>query len=89
MKIKDGFVIEKVGNRYLAVAVGARADECNALIRMNESGAFLWQRLAEGDKSREELLALMLEEYAVDEEIAKKDIHAFIAKLAEAGLLDA
>ena len=88
MKIKDGFVVEKVGAKYLAVAVGKRADEFNALIRMNSTGAFLWQQLAEGDISRDELVSLMLAEYEIDAEKAGADADAFLNKLSEAGLLD-
>ncbi len=88
MKIKNGFVVEKVGGKYLAVAVGKRADEFNALIRMNGTGAFLWGLLAERDMSRDELLSAMLTEYEVDEERAKADIVAFEKSLRTAGLLD-
>ena len=88
MKIKSGFVVEKVGNKYLAVAVGERADDFNALIRMNGTGAFLWGHLAESDKTHEELLDLMLKEYDVDPERARADILAFEAALRGAGLLD-
>ena len=88
MKIKDGFVVEKVGSKYLAVAVGARADECNALIRMNETGAFLWNKLAEGEKTIEELAALTTAEYDVDIERARVGAEKFVESLRGAKLLD-
>lgn len=89
MKIKDGFVIEEVGGSYLAVAVGERAAEVNALVRLNGSGAFLWKLLAEGDKTEQQLLDAMLKEYDVDENRAIADIKKFIKYLDESGLLDA
>ena len=55
MKIKSGFVLEKVGGGYLAVAVGARAREFSGLVRMNGTGAFLWNKLCEADMTVEEL----------------------------------
>ena len=88
MKIKDGFVIEKVGSRYLAVAVGERADEFNALIRMNGTSAFLWERLAEADRTVGELVELMTAEYAVDAKRAERDVIAFTDNLRAAGLLN-
>ena len=88
MKIKSGFVVEKVGNKYLAVAVGERADDFNALIRMNGTGAFLFNLLSEKDMTKEELLSAMLKEYDVDTERAKADILAFLTALNGAGLLD-
>ena len=88
MKIKNGFVVERVGSKYLAVAVGVRADEFNALIRMNETGAFIWQKLAESDRSAGELTKLLCAEYSVPEDVAASDVGAFIEKLRSAGLLD-
>ena len=88
MKIKNGFVLEEVGGSYLAVAVGARAKEFSGLVRLNETGAFLWERLAERDVSREELLSAMLSEFDVPSEVALNDIIAFENKLRESGILD-
>ena len=58
MKIKDGFVLEEVGDFYLAVAVGELAEEFRAIVRLNETGAFLWRQLLT-DKSKEELLTAL------------------------------
>lgn len=88
MKIKNGFVVEKVGAKYLAVAVGERADEFNALIRMNETGVFLWNKLSENDLTEKQLLDALLGEYDVDVERATTDVSAFLFKLRESGLLD-
>ena len=88
MKIKEGFVIEKVGASYLAVATGKIADEFHALVRLNSTGAFLWYKLAEGERTRDELLSLMLDEYDVTPEVALRDITAFLESLRDAGILD-
>ncbi len=87
MKIKNGFVLEPVGGAYIAIAVGAEAVNSNALIRMNGTGAFLWNLLSAGEHTEESLLAAMLNEYEVSPEIAARDISAFVKKLADAGLL--
>lgn len=88
MKIKDGFVLEKVGTGYLAVAVGERARDFSGLVRMNGTGAFLWNLLADKDLSREELLSAVLAEYEVDEERALADIVAFEDKLRTNGIIE-
>lgn len=87
MKIKDGFVIDKVGDSYYAVAVGETANEFNAIIKMNEVGAFLWNELTSGDVTPRDLLNATLDEYGVDESVAKRDIAAFLDKLKAEGLL--
>lgn len=88
MKIKEGFVIEKVGASYLAVATGKIADEFHALVRVNSTGAFLWNKLSEESRTEEELLALMLDEYDVAEDVARRDIAMFVKSLSEAGILE-
>lgn len=88
MKIKDGFVVEKVGNTYLAVAVGERADSFNALIRMNGTGAYIWEKLSTAQMSEDELLTAMKAEYDAPEELLLRDIKSFLDKLRGAGLLD-
>jgi hypothetical protein len=88
MKIKSGFVLEKVGGAYLAVAVGSRTKDFNGLVRMNGTGAFLWGLLAEQDMTKEELLSKVLSEYEVGEAQAMADIEAFENKLRENGILE-
>ena len=89
MKIKSGFVLEKVGTGYLAVAVGERAGDFSGLVRMNSTGAFLWELLSESDMTREELLEKVLSEYeGVTSEQALADITAFETKLRENGIIE-
>lgn len=88
MKIKSGFVIEKVGDGYLAVAVGDRADEFSGLVRMNSTGAFLWEIVEKRDVTKEELVEAILREYDIDEATAKADIDRFEKSLREGGILE-
>ena len=87
MKIKDGFVLRTVGDNSVVIALGERAKEFNAMISLNEVGAFLWKQLENGAEEQGLVLAL-LNKYEVDEEIAKKDVKKFVEKLQEAELLD-
>ena len=88
MKIKSGFVVQKVGNSYLAVAVGALADEFNAMIRMNSTGAFLWNQLSSGDKTEEDLADALVAEYSISRELAEGDVAKIVGALREVGLID-
>lgn len=88
MKIKSGFVLEKVGTGYLAVAVGERAKEFTSLVRMNSTGAFLWGLIAERDLTAEQMLEEVLSNYEVSREQASADIAAFEKKLADNGILE-
>ena len=88
MKIKDGFILREVAGNFIVVPVGDAVAEFNGMINLNETGAFLWKLLQE-DVEPKFLLAELLKEYDVDENIAKKDIEAILNKLYTAGVLNA
>ncbi|MBJ6746526.1 PqqD family protein [Streptococcus sp. 121] len=86
MKIKSDFVLNKLGNQYVVVAVGERNQEFQGMIKLNESAQFLWRHLQEGAEEASLVLALQ-EEYGIDQELAQKDVGAFLALLARENLL--
>lgn len=88
MRLKSGFVLEEVGGTYLAVAVGERAEELKVLIRLNSTGAFLWQRLAERDVSESDLTDALLAEYDVSREVAERSVADFVKAVRDGGLVD-
>lgn len=57
-------------------------------LTLNGSGALLWRRLADS-ATRDELVKVLLETYAVDHPTAAADTDAFLAALSEQGLLAA
>ncbi|WP_405341942.1 PqqD family protein [Ruminococcus sp.] len=87
MKIKNNFVLKKIAGSYVVVPVRTRAVDFSGIIKLTESGAFLWKLLEKG-ADREELIKKMLEEYVVDEATAAADIDRFVAKLREADLIE-
>lgn len=87
MKIKDGFVVNKVGSQHVVVPVGQASVERHCMVRLNSTGAFLWNQLA-SETTEEALVQALLAEYAVDEGTARADVVAFLGKLCDADLLD-
>ncbi len=83
MQINRDFTIQKVGASYVAVPVGKTSITFHGMIRLNETGAFLWKLMAERDCTEEELVEALLAEYEVDRETAARDVHAIVTKLAE------
>lgn len=88
MKIKQGYLLRSVADEHVVVAVGEAARTFHGLIRLNGSGAFLFERLQKG-ADRAELLRALQSAYRVDEARAEADLDAFLARLTDAGLLDA
>ena len=87
MKIKNDFLLKKIAGNYVVVPVRARAVDFSGVIKLSESGAFLWNILAEG-ADRDMLVARLLDEYLVDEATAAADVDRFILKLREADLIE-
>jgi hypothetical protein len=87
MKIKSGFVLEKVGESYLACATGKLATQFSGFVRLNGTGAFLWNIL-NGGADMQQLVEAMVKEYDVSLEIAERDAAAFVENLRKSGILD-
>ena len=87
MQIKKDFTIQKVGtSSYVAVAVGETSKTFHGMIRLNETGAFLWKQMAERDMTEEELTDALLSEYEVDRETAQADVHRIVELLSGSGV---
>ena len=83
MKIREGFIIKKLGIGFIVVTVGDASKDFNGVIRLNETGAFLWQSIQDGADSREKLIKAMLDRYEdLDQETAEKDLDEFLESVA-------
>ena len=90
MKIKSGFVLEKVGGEYLAVAVGERAKEFSGFIRLNSSGAYFWKLLSEADLSEADLVSEAMRDFeGATEAQLERDIKALVKTLLDGGMIEA
>ena len=83
MQINKDFTIQKVGAQYVAVPVGETSKTFHGMVRLNETGAFLWNALAERDMTEGELVDALLSEYDVAREIAERDVHTVVELLRE------
>ena len=87
MHIKPDFVLRQIGDGYVVVALGKAADGFRGIIRLNETGAFLFKTIQEGGRSIEDLVSALEKEYRVDVAVAREDVSAFVNQLQEAGVI--
>ena len=79
MRIKEGYIIRKLGIGYIVVTVGDASDDFNGLIRLNEPGAFLWKSIMDGMDTKQKLVDAMVRRYdGLDEKTAEKDLDEFL-----------
>ncbi len=86
LKVKEGFVLRKIGNETIAVPVGRRTSEVHGVIALTESGALLWRELVKGAK-KENLADILLEAYEIDRATAQADVDSFLNGLFEQGVI--
>lgn len=88
MKTKKGFNLRNVCGENIVVAEGEEnIDFCN-IISMNESSAYLWNNIQDKDFSKEDLVALLMEEYEVDEPTATQDVSLLVEQWMQAGIIE-
>lgn len=87
MKIKDGYLLREVAGNHVVVPTGKATLDFNGVITLNGAGTFLW-KLLNTEKTEQELLPALLEEYEIDEATAKADLSEFLEKLKAADLFE-
>ncbi len=88
MKIKKGFVLREMLGENIVTAEGLEHINFNKLISLNSTAAFLWENLVEKEFTVEDMAALLIEEYGIDEELALKDSKNLCKAWLDAGIVE-
>ena len=81
MKIKEGFLLRQVAGQTVVLPTGGDLD-LNMMITLNDTGAFLWEKL-QNDCTEADLVAALLADYDVDESTARECVESFVKKLSD------
>ena len=85
MKLKEGFVLRTISGQTVVLPTGGDLD-LGMMIKLNDTGRFIWERLEKGVEM-EELVEDMLKEYDVSKEKATEYVEQFVQKVKENGFL--
>ena len=88
MKIKDGFILRKVPGMNLVMPTGKNVKSFNGSLMLNDTGAFIYEKLQKG-ATPEETARALTQEYDVALDTASTDVRNTIASLIEAGVAEA
>ncbi len=72
-KAREGLVLTRVCGEQLLVSAGALRELCPFVTVLNETSAFLWERLKDG-ATADELLQAVAAEYEVDDPAAIRGV---------------
>ena len=86
MRVDKEFVLREIAGDYIIIPTGKTVLDFNGLITVNEVGASLWNML-QNEVSLDQLVQGILDEYEVEEEVAREDIQEFLNTLEKSGIL--
>lgn len=85
--IKKGFILRKMPGMNLVMPTGSNVKDYNGAIMLNDTGAFIFEKLNEG-KTVEETAAFLTDEYDISKEKAMQSVESVVGKLKDAGVID-
>lgn len=89
MKIKKGLEIQNVCGEHIIVATGIENVDFSQIISLNETAADLWKGVAGMDCfDIDDMVKILLDEYDVEEEVAREDCAIIAERWREMGLLE-
>ncbi len=86
MKIKDGLQLRRVAGENVVLPDNETLD-LNFMITLNDTGAFLWEKL-QNETTVENLVEALLAEYNVDACRAQRSVENFLTGLRDSGFLE-
>lgn len=87
MKLKGEFVLREVAGETIVIPVGNTALNFNGMICINSVSAEIWKGLQK-ERTKEEILESILQEFDVTREEATADLDVFLHQLRENNLLE-
>ncbi|MBR3615493.1 MAG: PqqD family peptide modification chaperone [Bacteroidaceae bacterium] len=89
MKAKKGFELQNVCGEYIIVPAGIENVDFSRIISLNPTAAFLWEKVSSLEEfTIETLVEALLEEYEVEEAVAREDCLLMVERWKELGLVE-
>jgi len=86
MKLNKDLILREVGGEYMIVNPFSDTVDMTQVYSLNETAAWLWQQMEGKEFSVADLVAVLREEYEVDEETATADLTELCQQWIAAGL---
>lgn len=87
MKKKKGFTLRTVCGEHVIVAEGRENIDFSKIISLNDSAAYLWENIGDGDFTVAQLTDLLTSEYDVEQSVAQKDATEMAEQWVSAGIV--
>ena len=90
MRLKEGLTVRKIGDDYVIVAPEQCMVDLSKVYSLNETAAWLWEKLEGKDFQLQDMISYVREQYDVEdlsEEQLEKDMEDLVAFFSQNGLL--
>ena len=87
MKVRKNLILRKVGDTWAVFPIAEQLGYYGNIMRLNETGAFLWKCLCK-EVTKDELEAALMKEYEITGEVAQQTVGNFVAQLKEQGIIE-
>ena len=87
MKFKEGYKVRSMAGENVVIMQGTAGSDMTRIISLNDSSLLLWNELQGKEFEVADVAAILVENYNIDAETAETDATAWVAKLAECGLI--
>ena len=84
IRAREGFMIQKMLNDYMIIAIGENAKSFHSIIQTNETGAFYWHMIEKGTTPEQLIQAALARFEDLDEPTARQDINEFLESISPA-----
>ncbi len=88
MRIKSGFELRKICRENIVISHGLNNINFTKVVSLNESAAFIWDNIKDKDFSLDDMVKLIMTEYDVDDETARKDCSQLLTQWKEVGYIE-
>jgi hypothetical protein len=78
----ESIVTRKTGSEYVLVPITNNIADMNSVYTLNETGAFIWEQI-DGNRSVEEIINVLTDEYDIDFENAEGDVFSFVENMSK------
>ena len=86
MRTEKNMILREIAGEYILIPTGSLALKYTGVFAISSLGVSVW-KLLEADKTYEQIITDLLEEYEVDRETLERDVREFLDTLREKDVL--
>ena len=86
MRVNPNFELVNMADDYILVPVGEQMERFNGTVVLNEVSSFIFECL-KNDQTEEDLIKSLIDEYEVDSNTARTDVHEALSTMKKLGVI--